>query len=292
MFFKRFGGVVALAMLSACGGGNHDDGVVDTSWVTLTRPSGYSLKWSDDFTASSLSNAWTYDLGAPLLGGTVWGNNEKEYYTSDPANVFTSGGYLTIQPVAGVPSVSDATGKGLLATSARIKTDTPEYYAALNGKPYGFYEIRAQIPCVAGAWPAIWMLGKEGTWPANGEIDIAEWLGRYFAASPNQIQSGAHFPNHYGDKSLYDKKSISSLCTGFHTFQLHWTSVALVMGVDGTEVFRYNKPYGAGPADWPFDQPAFLILNVAVGGNLGGSVNISDLPNMKMVVDSVKVWQP
>jgi len=64
------------------------------------------------------------------------------------------------------------------------------------------------------------------------------------------------------------------------------------MGVDGTEVFRYVKPAGAGLTDWPFDQHAHLILNVAVGGNLGGNVDVAQLPNMTMRVDWVKIWQP
>ena len=292
MCFKKPMILMMTALLVACGaGGDHSDGVIDSSAVTLIKPANYTLKWSDDFTAP-LSSAWTYDLGAPLLGGTVWGNSEQEYYTNSPSNVYTASGVLTIQPIAGVPNVADALNKGLLATSARINTNTPAYFAALNTTPYGFYEIRAQLPCVAGAWPAIWMMGRNGTWPANGELDIAEWFGKYFADQPNQIQSGAHFPNHYGNSSLYAKANISSLCSSFHVFQLHWTANALVMGVDGTEVFRYTKPYGAGVADWPFDQPAYFLLNVAIGGNLGGAVNLADLPNMKLLVDWVKVWQP
>jgi beta-glucanase (GH16 family) len=288
MYFKKNIALLSLLLLGACGGGDHSDGIFTP---TLSLPSNYSLKWSDDF-STTLGSAWTYDLGAPLYGNSVWGNNEREYYTSDPQNVFTSGGLLTIQPVAGVPAVQDAQGKNLLATSARIKTDTPAYYAALNPTPYGFYEVRAQIPCIAGAWPAVWMMGRSGAWPANGEIDIAEWFGALFSSVPNQMQSGVHTPNHYGANALYHKMNVDSLCTGFHSYQLHWTASALVMGVDGTVVFQYQKPSGAGAADWPFDQPAYLLLNVAVGGNLGGNVNLADIPNMKMVVDWVKVWQP
>lgn len=274
----------------ACGGAG-GAGSATTTLTNLTRPSNYTLKWQDDFTDVTLGNAWDYDLGAPLLGGTVWGNSEQEFYTSDPNNVRTLGGNLYIQPVQGIPP-SAPQNLSLLATSARIKTDTAAYYSALNASPYGFYEVRAQIPCVAGAWPAIWMMGRTGAWPDRGEIDIAEWFGRYFSASPNQIQSGIHVANHAGANSLYAKKDMSNLCTGFHTYQLHWTSSVLIMGVDGVEVFRYNKPTGAGSADWPFDQPAFFVLNVAVGGNLGGSVNLADIPSMTMVVDWVKVWQP
>ena len=156
----------AIVMLSACGGGGGgSSGAVNTPAqpveFSLTRPSNYVLKWSDEFnTAGAPSSAWTYDIGAPLLGGSVWGNSERQYYTSDAANVFVSNGELTIQPVAGVPAGAPSTSPSLLATSARIKTDTATYYNSLNGTPYGYYEIRAKVPCIAGAWPAIWMMGN------------------------------------------------------------------------------------------------------------------------------------
>lgn len=259
--------------------------------MTLTRPSSYVLKWSDEFnTDGAPSAAWTYDLGAPLLGGTVWGNQEQQYYTSDSANVQVSAGELIIQPRAGLPPGAP-TGLGLLATSARIKTDTSTYYNALNATPYGFYEIRAKVPCIAGAWPAIWMMGKNGNWPDRGEIDIMEWFGRYFAADVNQVQSGVHTKNNSGASSIYQKAAVNAMCTAYHNFQMHWTASELLIGVDGVPTFRYTKPANATADSWPFDQPAHLILNVAVGGNLGGSVNLNDIPSMTLKVDYVRVWQ-
>ncbi len=294
MFSKKIVGVaLGLSLLVACGGGTHSDGLGDSTTITFTRPSNYVLKWQDDFSTSTLSGDWAYDTGAPLYGGTVWGNSERQYYRSDNASVVD--GKLVIQPavitVGGTITSSEISTKSLLATSARVKTDTSSYYAALNSTPYGFYEIRAQIPCLAGAWPAIWMMGQNGDWPARGEIDIMEWFGRYFAGT-EQVQSGVHTTQNNGENSLYSKITLSGLCTGYHTFQLHWTSSALIMGVDGTQVFRYNKPSSATAATWPFDQPAFLLLNVAVGGNLGGTVDTSRLSEMTMRVDWVKVWQP
>jgi beta-glucanase (GH16 family) len=286
MSSKNLWAVVALSFLTACGGGgDHSDGV-----VSLQMPSNYALKWSDDFTSPSLGNGWTFDTGLGLAGGSVWGNNEKQFYRAENASVVD--GKMVIQPAAisagGDIQQSDITSYGLLATSARVKNQ----FSNLNSTPYGFYEIRAQIPCVAGAWPAIWMMGNSGQWPARGEIDIMEWFGKYFAGSPNQVQSAVHTTNYYGATSIFGKKSIDGLCTGYHSYQLHWTSGVLVMGVDGTEVFRYVKPAGAGLTDWPFDQHAHLILNVAVGGNLGGNVDVAQLPNMTMRVDWVKIWQP
>jgi beta-glucanase (GH16 family) len=226
-----------------------------------------------------------------LLGGTVWGNSEQQYYTSDSANVYVSDGVLTIQPLPGLPNAAPS-NLGLLATSARIKTDTSAYYASLNPTPYGFYEIRAKVPCLAGAWPAIWMMGKDGNWPDRGEIDIMEWFGRYFANDVNQVQSGIHTRNNSGANSVYQTARVNPMCTQYHNFQMHWTASEILIGVNGVPTFSYKKPANATVNNWPFDQPAHVILNVAVGGNLGGSVNPANISSMALKVDHVKIWQP
>lgn len=287
-------GLVAAVMFSAlvmgCGGGGSSDDQGASSGVL---PANYRLVWSDEFTTSGSLNSsyWTYDLGAPLLGGTVWGNSEQQFYTNDPNIVRIENGYLLIQPLAGLPSGAP-TNLGLIATSARVKTDDPNFYNALGNKPYGFYEIKADIPCVAGAWPAIWMMGKDGTWPDRGELDIMEWFGRYFAGRPDQIQSGVHTAANFGANSLYGKAFPSGVCQGFHRFQLHWLPNQLSFFVDDEVIFQYQKPLGATTETWPFDQPAHLLLNVAVGGNLGGSVEPANIPSMAMKVDYIRVWQP
>jgi beta-glucanase (GH16 family) len=285
---------LAAGVLCACGGGGGGGDATNTAAeaLTLTLPASYILRWSDTFSVSgSPGSAWTYDIGAPLLGGSVWGNSERQYYTSDATNVFVSNGELTIQPAVGVPAAAPTRSPTLLGTSARIKTDTAAYYNALNGTPYGFYEIRAKVPCLAGAWPAIWMMGKDGEWPARGEIDIMEWFGRYFINPIDQVQSGVHTTNNSGASSRYQKANVSALCTAYHNFQMHWTASEILIGVDGVSTFSYKKPVGAGVADWPFDQPAHIILNVAIGGNLGGDVNLANIPAMALKVDHVKVWQ-
>lgn len=298
--------------LAACGGGGGGSST-PTASVGLTLPTSYSLKWSDEFsTAGSPSSQWTYDVGAPLLGGSVWGNAEKQYYTAQAKNSYIDGnGQLILLPVAGIdaadmtngdsPSTPDVLStiqaRGVTVTSARLTTNTAGYYSALNATPYGFYEVRAKVPCIAGAWPAIWMMGRDGVWPARGEIDIMEWFGgvQSFITQPNQVQSGVHSTtNHWGSSAglLFAKNNVANMCSEFHKFQLHWTANEIVMGVDGVTTFSYPKPASATADNWPFSTPAFLLLNVAVGGNLGGSFNVNDLPNMKMTVDYVKVWQP
>ena len=279
--------------LAACGRGGGSSVAASSTLTTLNLPPNYTLSWSDEFSQnSSLGSDWAYDIGEANFGGSNWGNAELQYYTQDAQNVRVEGGNLVIQAVEGQPSGVNLQFTNIVATSARVKTDTDAFYTALGNRPYGFYEIRAQIPCVAGGWPAIWMMGRTGDWPARGELDIMEWFGLYFANDPNQLQSGVHTTAGSGANSTYAKLRVSDLCTGFHKFQLHWQTKKLTFGVDGQEILTYNKPVNATTDDWPFDQPAHLLLNVAVGGNLGGAVSLSNILNMKMFVDYVKIWQP
>ena len=291
LFRHASAGALSIGILAGCGGGGFATLPVTSS--SIDRPSGYVLTWSDEFDQGNVLNSdWTYDLGEANFGGSNWGNAELQYYTSDTANVRLEGGHLVIQAVAGKPAGVNLQFGNILATSARVTTDTPIFYSALGNQPYGYYEIKAQIPCVGGAWPAIWMMGKAGNWPDRGELDIMEWFGRYFAAQPDQVQSGVHTRAGFGGDSTYQKLQLSGLCQGFHRFQLHWETSRLTFGVDDQVILIYDKPVNATNDNWPFDQPAHLLLNVAVGGNLGGDVDVAKIPAMRMLVDYVKVWQP
>jgi len=140
------------------------------------------------------------------------------------------------------------------------------------------------------------MLGKDGVWPDRGEIDITEWFGRYSdqytvtSAVHNGAFSGGDLGNAPSSNPQTAQQRLNDLCTAYHNFQLHWTASSLVIGVDNVPTLTYRKTSSSN-AQWPFDQPAFLLLNVAVGGNLGGSVNPSDIAKMTMYVEYVKVWQ-
>jgi len=272
-----------------------NDGVCEvTQSPELVRPEGYQLVWSDEFDQGSVpdSTKWSYDLGSPLLGGSVWGNNELEHYTDNSTNSYLSGGNLVIQAIHETP---DGASAGVIASSARLKTTTDGYWEAIGNEPYGYYEVRAKLPCIAGAWPAIWLLGKEGDWPQRGEIDIMEWSG--LENNSSKVSSAIHTSAYHGDVSgapqsnpQYAAQYRNDMCSEYHNFQLHWTKDQLVMGVDNVTTLTYRKTSPSSD-QWPFDQPAFLLLNVAVGGNLGGSVNPSDIAKMTMYVDYVRVWQ-
>jgi beta-glucanase (GH16 family) len=264
------------------------------STATLVEPGNYTLVWFDEFDQGGVpdSTKWDYDLGSPLLGGTVWGNSEREHYTDNPANAYISNGSLVIQAIHETPAGASV---GVLASSARLKTTTDSYWYAVGNEPYGYYEIRAKLPCVAGAWPAIWLLGKEGGWPQQGEIDIMEWSGS--ENNKSKVSSAIHTTDYHGDVSgapesnpQYGAQYRSDMCSDYHIFHLHWTEEQLEMGVDNETTLIYRKTSSSSD-QWPFDQPAYLILNVAVGGTMGGNVNPADIADMTMYVDYVRVWQ-
>ncbi len=216
--------------------------------------------------------------GAPDLPG--WGNRELETYRADPANLFVRDGKLHI-----VARLADKAAQGpSQATSARIMTRPGVL------PQYGAYEIRARLPCGRGYWPAIWMLGEKGAWPARGEIDIVEWSGRYF--NENELQSALHAPAYFAANAKVARRAVRAACGATHTYQLLWAPDRIGFGVDGdplhpTVLFR--KPKDARAEDWPFDQAFQLIFNVAVGGDLGGDPDPRH-PTAEMVVEWVRVW--
>jgi len=245
-----------------------------------------ALAFSDEFggfvhnatgAPSAPATHWTRETGT---GNNGWGNGESQVYTSDLSNAFVEDGTLHI--------VANKTGTSI--TSARLKSDLPDL------DPYGYIEVRAKLPAETGAWPAIWMLGN-GTWPDTGEIDIVEWA-RMFA--DNQAQAAIHFKGDnnqsitsYGNTAFKASTTLSTDIDSFHTYQLWWSPDAIRVGVDGdvtTAYFEYLKPAGATASWWPYDHPMDLILNVAVGGSMGGTVPAGDF-TYTMEVDYVRVFQ-
>ena len=223
------------------------------------------LAWSDEFDVNGAPDAanWTYDLGA---GG--WGNQEEQTYTSSADNVIVEDGFLKI--------TAKANGSGY--TSARLKSE------GLYEFTYGRVEVRAKLPSSIGSWPAIWMLGADyqtNTWPACGEIDMMEQKGQ----DKNTILGTVHHPAVSPGSGDSGSTQVTTSTTEFHNYTVEWTPDAIIFLVDDT-VFHTV----ANNLDLPFESDFFLILNVAMGGTLGGTID----PNFSqdtMEIDYVRVYQ-
>jgi len=237
----------------------------------------YYLVWSDEFNTNGLPDAskWSYDIG-----GTGWGNNEAQYYTDARLNnAEVKDGFLYIRAIK-----EDYEGKKY--TSARLVT---------KGKGdwlYGKIEVRAKLPDGTGMWPAIWMLPTDwfyGGWPASGEIDIMENVGYV----PYVIVASAHTKS-YNHVQATQKNAITLVpdCyTEFHNYIVEWDASEFRVYVD-TKLYFTFKNEGTGFMVWPFDKQFHLLLNVAIGGDWGGTQGIDDnIFPRSMVIDYVRVYQ-
>jgi beta-glucanase (GH16 family) len=245
------------------------------------------LVWSDEFTLDGFPDVtkWGYDTDRNQLG---WYNNELQYYASNRLeNSQVLGGNLIItarkESLTGSPDYG-----GQSYTSARMITRGKAWWT------YGFFEVRAKLPCSLGTWPAIWMLGRGGVWPDDGEIDLMEQRGA--AAADKTVVLGTIHTRAYNyfngtlGVGQGSSRSVSDACTNFHSYQLIWDEGKVAIGVDGVTYFTYNKPAIFNNNTWPFDNPQYLILNLAMGGDLGGAVPIGFVSD-QMVVDYVRVYQ-
>jgi beta-glucanase (GH16 family) len=245
--------------------------------TTSGAPPGYVLAWADEFAVDGLPDParWDYDTDRNALG---WYNNELQYYARErPENARVSGGRLIITARREALSTRADWG-GQQYSSARLVTRGKASWT------YGFIEVRAKLPCGRGTWPAIWTLGTRGLWPNDGEIDILEQVGsdptRIFGTI-HTLQSGG--PGTGGATRLADP------CIAFHNYQLTWTRDEIQIGVDGVNYYRAPRLAG-GYSAWPFDFPQYLLLNIAIGGTLGGAVDNTIFP-VTLEVEHVRVYQ-
>ena len=177
-----------------------------------------------------------------------------------------------------------------MTTALATSSDLPDVMTI----EYGYFEVRAKLPCTLGTWPAIWMLGdhalpQEPNWPLDGEIDIMEQKG-FNSTEKGVVSAALHFSDQHGSNPIFNDRSVPSACTGFNTYHLTWTTDAIKIGVNGVNYLTYNKPANPTQQNWPYDAPQYLLLNLAIGGNLGGTT-IGTMPD-QMEVDYVRVWQP
>lgn len=230
------------------------------------------LIWEENFDGTTLNEeVWNFELGdgCPTLCG--WGNNEKQIYTK--SNHIVKDGLLSIQ-------IKKEDG---VYTSTRITTKAKKEFK------YGRIEARAKLALGKGLWPAFWMLGSnisEVGWPQTGEIDILEYIGR----KPNTVFNTLHFKDRHGANAYTKTTLVDGIEEGFHTYAINWTAEKIEFFVDDVLFFEY-QPAEKTIENWPFDQPFYILLNTAVGGNLGGNEIDDQLLPQEFVIDYIRVYE-
>ena len=238
----------------------------------------YEMVWSDEFDQDELSldkKKWFLETKAPNNGR--WYNNELQHYTDRTDNVYVSDGTLKI--VAKKENFINS-GTELEFTSARLNSK--------KSFTYGRLDVRAKLPREKGTWPAIWTLGSSLEtvgWPACGEIDIMEQLFENFT----MIQCAIHVPSSHGDNTIVKGVEVTDVTSNFHIYSMEWTESKIDFYVDNKKYFTY-APNNKTDENWPFENDQYIILNVAVVGNLGGEVS-QEFDKGIMEVDYVRLYQ-
>jgi beta-glucanase (GH16 family) len=222
------------------------------------------------------TSLWSYDIGdgcdRNLCG---WGNNEQQFYRSE--NVSLRDGNLVI--TAKQDENMEHITSGKIVTSGKF------------AQKFGRFEARIKVPAGLGLWPAFWLMPNDPQlrWPLEGEIDILERPGR----SKDDLRTvigAAHFGKKWPNNTHFAQFLIlpKHWHDAYHVYAVDWTADQIVWTVDGREFARLSRE-DAKPYDWPFDNKEFyIILNLAVGGTLGGEVHLDSMP-AEMLVDYVKV---
>jgi beta-glucanase (GH16 family) len=227
---------------------------------------GKKLVWADEFNGNSVDwSKWVAEEG-----GWGWGNQELQFYTNRPANAYVKDGMLTIQ------ALKENWG-GRPYTSARLIT------AGKKDFMYGKVEARIKVPDGQGTWPAFWMLGsniKQVQWPACGEIDIMETVGKDI----KKTHASTHAPNF--DTTWH--KEGAPWSNDFHVYGVNWSENLLEFYVDGEVIHRVTPQPGKA---WPFNSNQYILLNLAIGGTWPGDPDASTPFPRHMIVDYVRIYQ-
>ena len=279
-----------------------NDGVDDSKDLCPNTPSGfivdergceiknqfdnnYLLVWHDEFDYDGKldQDKWHHQIIPPNNGS--WWNNEVQHYTNNIKNSFVSDGTMKIVAIKENYTVDNSTKN---YTSARLNSKF--------GFKYGRVDVRAKLPSKRGTWPAIWTLGtninevgnyfgdSEGSigWPKCGEIDIMEQNGW----NKNELIGHFHYANPQGQYANYGNvTSISNTSGQYHIYSLEWTDKIIRILVDNKEFVSLTND-----GNVPYDNRHYLLLNIAIGGNLGGDIDPS-FSQDRMEVDYVRVFQ-
>jgi len=276
------------------------------------RRKGWKLVWRDEFEGDRVdSTKWDHDIGNGFFHYASnswiagWGNEELQYYTAESSNVSVKDSVLTIRAVK-----ESLHGCGY--TSARLKTRKRDG-TPLFTQCYGRFEFRAKVPWGKGLWPALWMLPQDdvyGGWPASGEIDLMEIAGE----KPHEVLNSIHF----GSSGPAARQLITHIhplpeqgsVADWHVYATEWEPGEIRFYVDDVHTStcthwwsssRLDEATGIGAVatgtrdlnSWPapFDQPFFLVMNVAVGGNFPGVPDTQTVFPAELAVDYVRVYE-
>ena len=235
------------------------------------------LVWSDEFDTSSLDlNKWVYEVK------DVWFNNELQATTNRRDNVTVTNGNLNI--IAKAENYNNRS-----YTSGRIITKGKKDFT------FGRLDVRAKLPKGKGIWPAIWMLGSNDSqvsWPACGEIDIMELRGSTPLVNNTTMHFGNSVSTHQYKGTAYTLPASANgdFSSDFHTFSCLRGQDKMEFYVDGALYYTFT-PTLVTPYAYPFNNPFYAILNVAVGGDFAGNPDASTTFPQTMQVDSVRFYQ-
>ncbi len=265
-----FAVIIALNPLLGCGA---SDSATDP-------PQRWVLTMADEFDGAEGTPPnpaiWTYDVG-----GNGWGNGQLEYNTNRVENVSLDGtGNLRI-------TAREESYLGNDYTSARIKTQ------GLFEQEYGRVEARIKLPPGQGLWPAFWMLGAnidEVGWPQTGEIDVLEFRGQ----QTDRIIGSVHGPGYSGAdpiSTVFRLPDGEEFTDDFHVFAVDWDPGQIRFWVDSEVYQTITTAFVSARGEWVFDQPFFLLLNLAVGGGFVGPVGGNTEFPADMLIDYVRVFE-
>lgn len=238
----------------------------------LSSSNAQELIFEEQFNGDSLNESnWNYELGDGCPNICGWGNNERQIYTKE--NVALKDGHLIIT----------ATKEEAIYQSSRITTANKFEFQ------YGTIEVRAKLAVGEGIWPAIWMLGSnisEVGWPMSGEIDIMEYVGK----NPHEIHSTLHTQDSHGQSINTKITTLQDIENGFHIYKANWTQDAIEFFIDDQLTYTFS-PEVKDENTWPFNQPFYIIFNLAIGGDFGGPQVDDSIFPQEFLIDYVKVFK-
>jgi len=243
----------------------------------------YEEIWSEEFNGPAGAAAdpavWTPQNGdGEEFGIPGWGNNERQWYDDKVSSTDGSGSYVikATQTGAGVNDCHYGTPCEWLSTKLVTKDKV--------GFKYGRIEARVKGPVGAGTWGAFWLLGAnidKTPWPACGEIDVTELLGRLPKTNLGYIHGPLSGGGGRGDRVELAKPHAEE----YHTYAVDWLPDQIRYYVDGVPFVTLDKR----DKDWVFDHEFYIIINLAMGGNLGGELD-TKLRESSMAFDYIKVY--